>query len=240
VRIAHAALGALIAALLFGGLRWGYQLYLHEFPAYATLYGALSVVPIFLLWVYLVWCVVLFGAEFAASMPEWRRRPGAGTTGASLPTRRLAAALLMLSRLYSARSSGDAVQTDGLADVAAEALADSDRGAVQAILDRLAADKVIGRAEGGGWYLVRDPAEIKLADLLHGLDLGFEAAGQLDFLRAPWRERAVAVMAGAAQAERAALDFDLATLFGSEPRMPAHPAGVEPLKRKRASRPPAA
>ncbi len=216
VQFGHALLGAAVAAFLFQVLRWAFEVYIEAFPTYRTLYGALSAVPIFLLWVWLVWSVVLFGAEMAASLPEWRRRPGAGTSKGSLPTRRLVACLLMLDLLYRARRRGGTVSTDALANCAAESLADSDRGAVQAILDRLWADKYIGRAEGGGWYLARDPAEIRIADLLHGLDLGFEAAGQAEFLRAPWRERAVAVLARAAQSERGALATTLEALFEPE------------------------
>jgi membrane protein len=214
VRLGHAAIGAAAAALLYQGLRSGFTLYIQEVPTYKTLYGALSAIPIFLLWVYLVWCVVLFGAEIAAALPEWRRRPGAGTAKGSEPARRLIAALLMLERLCTARASGAATSTDTLADVAAEALADSDRGAVQSILDRLSLDRVIGRAEPGGWYMTRDPAQVRLADLLGGLDLGLGAAGDLDFVRAAWRGRVAAILAGAGRAEHAALAQTLEELFG--------------------------
>jgi membrane protein len=239
VRLLAAFSGAMVAALLFQALRWGFALYVQAFPSYKTLYGTLSVIPIFLLWVYLVWCVVLFGAEIAASFPEWRRRPGAGTAKGSLPARRLIATLLMLERLHLARKTGDPVGTDALADAAAEALADSDRGAVQTILDRLALDKIIGRAEPFGWYLVRDPGSIRLASLLRGLDLGLDAGEDLAFIRTAWRARLAGVLAEAGAAERTALEIDLETLFapadeGAQAPEPARPAGVESLKRKAA------
>jgi membrane protein len=233
VYLRGAIVGAAVAALLFQGLRWGFALYVAAFPAYKTIYGTLSVIPIFLLWVYLAWCVVLFGAEMVAAFPEWRRRPGAGTAKGSQPARRLIATLLMLERLFVARGTGEPVRTETLADVAAESLADSDRGAVQAILDRLAADRVIGQAEPSGWYLVRDPKNIRLAALLRGLDLGLDAGEDLAFIRTAWRARLAGVLAGAGAAERAALEIDLETLFapagaGEKGR------GVEPLKRKAA------
>jgi membrane protein len=213
VRLRSAFLGAIVAGLMFQVLRWGFAVYIAAFPSYRTLYGTLSVIPIFLLWVYLVWCVVLFGGEVVAAFPEWRRRPGAGTARGSQPARRLIAALLMLERLFAARSAGNSVGTDALADVAAEALADSDRGAVQAILDRLQADKVIGRAAGSGWYLVRDPKSVKLSALLRGLDLGLDAGEDLAFIRTAWRARLAGVLAGAGAAERDALEINLDALF---------------------------
>jgi membrane protein len=234
VHFRGAMMGAAIAALLFQLLRWGFALYVEAFPSYKTLYGTLSIIPIFLLWVYLVWCIVLFGAEIVAASPEWRRRPGAGTAKGSQPARRLIAALLMLERLFDARGTGKPVRNDTLADVAAEALADSDRGAVQAILDRLADDRIIGRTEPSGWYLARDAKAVKLSALLRDLDLGLDAGEDLAFIRTQWRARLAGVLAGAGAAERAALDMDLETLFAPvAPEEGARP--VEALKRKAAS-----
>lgn len=233
VQLRGALVGAAVAAMLFQLLRWGFALYIEAFPSYKTLYGTLSVIPIFLLWVYLGWCIVLFGAEMVAAFPEWRRRPGAGTAHGSQPARRLIATLLMLERLFLARGTGQPIRTDKLADVAAESLADSDRGAVQAILDRLTADKIIGRAEPSGWYLVRDPKSVKLSALLRLLDLGLDAGEDLAFIRTAWRARLAGVLAGAGAAERQSLDIDLDALFapvGAE----GSPRGVEPLKRKAA------
>ncbi len=233
VHLLGALAGAAAAALLFQLLRWGFALYIEAFPSYRTLYGTLSIIPIFLLWVYLGWCIVLFGAEIVAAFPEWRRRPGAGTAKGSQPARRLIATLLMLERLFMARGSGAPVRTDTLADAAAEALADSDRGAVQTILDRLVTDKIIGRAEPSGWYLARDPQNVRLSALLRGLDLGLDAGEDLAFIRTAWRARLAGVLAGAGAAERAALEIDLETLFA--PMAAEEGArGVEPLKRKAA------
>jgi len=66
--------GGLVAGLVFAGLRWLFGIYLIYFPSYQTIYGALSAVPVFLLWLFLSWSVVLAGAVIAASGPSWRRR----------------------------------------------------------------------------------------------------------------------------------------------------------------------
>ena len=39
---------------------------------YSTLYGALAIIPIFLIWMYLSWAVVLFGAVVTAAMDEYK------------------------------------------------------------------------------------------------------------------------------------------------------------------------
>jgi membrane protein len=36
------------------------------------IYGAFAIIPLFLLWLYVSWVVVLFGATLTASLPSWR------------------------------------------------------------------------------------------------------------------------------------------------------------------------
>lgn len=66
--------GGLVSGLCFSGLRWLFGIYLIYFPTYKTIYGALSAVPVFLVWMFASWTVVLAGAVIAASGPSWRKR----------------------------------------------------------------------------------------------------------------------------------------------------------------------
>ncbi|MCH8113818.1 MAG: YihY family inner membrane protein, partial [Proteobacteria bacterium] len=71
----HAMVGGLAAAGCFEVLKRGFALYVANFPSYEIVYGAMAAFPLFLVWAYLSWVVVLLGAELTASLPEWRRRP---------------------------------------------------------------------------------------------------------------------------------------------------------------------
>ena len=65
VRFSAAAWGAFIATILIEIARVGFHLYATNAMKYEKMYGALAAIPLFLLWLWLLWVVVLFGAEVA-------------------------------------------------------------------------------------------------------------------------------------------------------------------------------
>jgi membrane protein len=66
----HALLGGLFAAALFELAKRGFALFIAKFPTYTLVYGAFAAVPMFLLWLYLSWLVVLTGAILTAQLTE--------------------------------------------------------------------------------------------------------------------------------------------------------------------------
>src|SRR5262249_50752015 len=76
-----AVLGAFVGAVLLEAVKRGFTLYLQQFPTFQLIYGALAVIPVFLIWLYLCWVAVLFGAEIVAARAEWRSRSEAESAG---------------------------------------------------------------------------------------------------------------------------------------------------------------
>jgi membrane protein len=72
VAFRHAAIGGVIAGLLFEVLKFGFGVYIRNFAAYDAIYGALSALPVFLIWTYLSWAVILFGGVVTAELPKLR------------------------------------------------------------------------------------------------------------------------------------------------------------------------
>ena len=58
----NAFFGGLLVSFLFDISKSFFVMYIKKFATYEYIYGALSLVPIFLLWIYIVWCIILYGA----------------------------------------------------------------------------------------------------------------------------------------------------------------------------------
>ena len=69
-----ALIGGVLAAIAFEAAKYGFRFYITNFPTYQLVYGALAVLPLFLLWIYVSWIIVLVGAALTATMAE---TPGA-------------------------------------------------------------------------------------------------------------------------------------------------------------------
>ena len=69
VRWRHALSGGVFVAIGFAIVKRLLALYFRTVPTYAMIYGAFATVPIFLVWIYLSWIIVLLGAVLAAYAP---------------------------------------------------------------------------------------------------------------------------------------------------------------------------
>ena len=74
VRFRHAFVGGLLATAGIAAVQKLFELYVIKFPSYTVVYGAFAVLPIFLLWIYLCWVIVLVGALVVANFGTGRAR----------------------------------------------------------------------------------------------------------------------------------------------------------------------
>jgi len=154
----HALIGALVAAVVFESMSRAFAYYIGHFPTYKLVYGAFASVPIFLMWIYLSWLAVLFGAVIAASLSHWRMpmlnlRP---------PALQLLDALRLLRVLVDGLRQG---KVNTLPELSKSLRLDYD--ALEALLEKLAQAHMVRRVGANGWLMMRDAEHIRAAELWH-------------------------------------------------------------------------
>ncbi len=156
VRVRHAATGALIAAIAFELAKRGFVLYVGK--SYNQVYGALAILPMFIVWIYFSWIIVLVGASIASTLAAFDYRPGAPRLAAGDGLRGL---VRVLAHFVQAQRTGKGLTAD--------ALCRSEPFLGDALAQRYLADLVgaglIQRGEGGDFLLVRDLTSMSLYDL---------------------------------------------------------------------------
>ncbi len=77
VPLRSALVGGLFVALAFEVAKYGFRVYIKTVPTYQIVYGTLAALPLFLIWIYVVWIIVLIGAAIAATLSDGRGRGSA-------------------------------------------------------------------------------------------------------------------------------------------------------------------
>lgn len=157
VPMRHAIIGGLVAAVTFELMNRGFAFYISHFPTYKLVYGAFASVPIFLLWVYLSWLTVLFGAIITASLSHWRSTHSLRLDQAA----KLYYAVSILKQMHKGLAKGEVQTLQGLSRQLHIGYDDVER-----LLEKLSGARIVGKLAGTGWSMVRAPEAVELAELL--------------------------------------------------------------------------
>lgn len=212
VRWLHALAGGVVASLLFELLKKGFALYVTSFPAQQTIYGAVSTIPLFLVWMYVAWAAVLLGAEIVASLPEYRiGRAEKWTMGTRL-RRRFSVSLAILAELSDASRKGEG----GRHLNALRAEIPVDETYLEQIIHQLRDIEFIAETVDGDWVLARDLHSTTLYDLYCelGLKVGFEGRSGTD--GAPWHKRVTDILDKNAAVQEKVMDQTLGDVLAGQ------------------------
>jgi membrane protein len=169
VRYGPAAIGSFVTAVLFQLAQWGYVRFQVGVANYRAIYGAMATLPIFLMWIYIAWSIILFGAELTASIQRGDIPPLLGPTS---PNFLYSATMHILTRLADrAYHGGDDITSWTLSHelIVPEAT-------IKPIVDGLKKAGFVIEADPNsgslnqGLFLTRDPSRIVLADAIKSVD----------------------------------------------------------------------
>ena len=159
VRVLHALAGGVAAAIAFVLMQRTFGLFIVRIPTYTLIYGTFAVLPIFLVWLYLSWVVVLLGAALSATLPSFFERT---RILRAFPGDRAWAAVTMLVVLGEAQRDGIALPFEVLQ---ARARISGDEG-----------EALLGDMRDAGWIVQTDEERWLLSR--HAGDIGMTAVLQ--------------------------------------------------------------
>ena len=154
----HALAGGIICAVLFEFAKYGFGIYVRAMPGYENIYGAISVIPLFLIWIYVSWMIVLFGAHITFCLSSFRlqdeieNRSKSGWTFLDV--------LRVLKALYKAQQEG---RTLSIPDLRKNAIL-LPHHQMNDLLEHLKRYQWVNQSDGQ-WLLSRDLKETSLFEL---------------------------------------------------------------------------
>lgn len=176
VKLMPAFVGALLAAIMWEAGKWGFTQYVRYSAGYSRLYGSIALIPLFLMWVYVTWCIALVGLNVSYYLQYGKTHDSAQPVDQLPPTFVDPAAILSVMAIMARRfQEGEPADAPALA-----ARLSIREPVVQQMLERLAEGGYVLRvqheAKQGYYSLARPPERIDAEEVLK---LGEELAGRL-------------------------------------------------------------
>jgi len=152
VRVVYALFGGLITTLLFETAKALFgQLVANSI--YTNVYGAFAVIPLFLIWIYLLWVLILFGAELVRSLETFQYEG----RDAELPD--LLAVLIILWQCWRRQQKGRSLSDRSMSIVGLNV------EQWRRLRNILLSQRILEKTASGHYVMIRDADTIRLADI---------------------------------------------------------------------------
>ena len=155
----NALIGGVIAAILFELAKYGFGNYVTSMPTYEVIYGAIAIIPTFLVWMYMSWVIVILGAHITFCLSAFRMDFEQNSTKGSEWT--FIDAYLLLSGLWRAQKSGLPLSSSNMKLYGIRL----PQFQFSEIMELLESNNWVKGSSGGAWFLSRDLADVSVMDL---------------------------------------------------------------------------
>ena len=167
VRLRPVFIGSLLTTLVFLGWMRMFTVMQTGVVNYNVIYGAFAAVPVFLLWMYVTWVILLLGAELTFALQNSDTYQMESAADSASMRLRILVALMVLRRAGRAMATGK-----GLFDTAD--FARSNKAPIRlinAVVATLVGEGYLTQvaSRDAGYVLMRSPDSIRLDDLVAGL-----------------------------------------------------------------------
>lgn len=208
----NAAIAGIFVAVVFALLKHIFGVVMSNFTSYEAIYGAFAALPIFLLWIYLSWNLILLGVEISYTLTIFE-------TKEVYPRHPLFSLLDMLNLVYTSHLHGNSVSEQDLRNV----LGRKELPKWYTYLNYLQDSNLITTTEHDGYVLKKDLSNMTLWDFYRTLPYPLPIKDELDEMtddeQYPWLGLLVTRFMDTEACVRNQLDLPLATIFAhSHPR----------------------
>ena len=201
----HAFIGGFAAAVAFNVARSAFTTMVAG-SSYTLIYGAFAAVPLFLLWIYLSWNIVLMGGVLVHSMSAYQ-----SLEEAARPP--LLKALDALYLLWQRQKSGEPVRESELVGNQHAAVVGLDSETWSELRDTFIEHKLISQNERGHYLLSRDLHTVTFWQLKEWINEELPLERDNISAQMPWQDEAYKLLRDQRSAQRNQLDINLADLF---------------------------
>jgi membrane protein len=167
VRFASAVTGGVIAGTAWQLAQWVYFYFQVGVANYNAIYGTLAALPIFLVWIYTSWLIVLFGLEIVFAHQHRGHGPfGSSTFNLTSTAREQLALALLVQVNLQFQKGGVPPSAQFLADELNVPLL-----LLETVFDDLARLGCLVATSGRepGWLPARDPSEVQVSEVIGAL-----------------------------------------------------------------------
>lgn len=204
VPMKHALVGGVATAIVFELVKDLFGLIVAN-SSFTVIYGAFAMVPLFLLWVNLLWMIVLAGAVLVRTLSTYKTT----VIGQAYPD--LIAGLLALWRFRECLRTGEAANDGELLKVGVEA------DQWQRVRDALLRHRVIAVTQQGDYVLCRDLNTVTLRHLADIVEVQSQMPGVSDYLQTfDWFPEVAGRLLSIDQHLEAQFDIPLGAIFHAQ------------------------